>query len=290
VDVASCINPLAQTDVAIALIGTAPNLLLGASTDLVFDVSNAGTGDATSVAATFDVPTNLTIDSVASTVGSCTSGGGQASCTIGTLAGNASASVALSVTASSAGSGTLDASVAADADANLNDNSESVQIVVDPATDLRIVNATSRSVALDSTVSVSPRVENVSTLAATNLTLSISHSGGLRVDSATWPNGTCTIGAGSVTCQRSNLAAGSNVSLDLQFTAIATGSQTYSASVSSSEADVNTSDNSASGTVTVSGSGTVGGGSDSGGGGSVSLLFLLIGLLGRSKQYYSRTF
>ena len=135
-----------------------------------------------------------------------------------------------------------------------------------------------------------PRIENISTLAAKNLILSISFSGGLRVDTASWPNGSCTVGAGSVTCQLASLAAGASAALDLQFTAIATGSQTYSASVSSSEADVNTSDNSASGTVTVTSGGSTGGSTDSGGGGSLSLLFLLISLLSRSKLYYSRVF
>ena len=265
-DAAFCINPLAQTDVAIAVTNTPPDLLLGASTDLIFNVSNAGSGNATNVEATFALPTNLSLNSAASTVGSCISGGGQVDCTIGTLPGSGSASVALAVTASSVGSDTLDASVVADGDANLNDNSQSVPIVVNPATDLRIVNAASRSAVVDSAVAISPRIENVSTLTASNLSLSVSVPVGLRVDSASWPNGTCTVGSGSVTCQLSTLAAGSSASLDLRFTAIATGTQTYTASVSSSEADVNSSDNRVSGTVTVSSGTSTGGGSDSGGG------------------------
>lgn len=270
----SCINPLPQTDVAIALTNTPSNLLLGASTDLVFNVPNAGTQNANNVAATFDVPAILTVDSVATTVGSCSSGGGRVNCVIGTLAGGGSASIALSVTASTVGSATLDASVVADGDANPGDNSQAVSIVVSSATDLRIVNAASRSVTLNSPVAISPRVENISSVAATNPVVTLSFAAGLRVDSASWPNGTCSVGAGSVTCQRANLAAGSSASLDIQFTATAAGSQAYSASVSASEADANSSDNSASGTVTVSGGG--GGGSDSGGGGAFGLLWALL--------------
>lgn len=272
----SCISPLPQTDVAIALTNVPSNLPLGGSTNLVYDVSNAGTQNANNVAATIAVPANLTINSVATTVGSCASNGSQADCTIGTIPGSGSASVAVSVTASSLGSGTLNASVVADGDANLGDNSEAVPVVVVSATDLRIVNAASRSVPLNSAASISPRVENISSFDATSLTLTLSYAAGLRVDSASWPSGTCSIGGGSVTCQRSNLAAGASVSLDIQFTATAAGSQSYSASVSSTEADANSNDNSASGTVTVS---SGGGQSDSGGGGAFGLLWMLIAAL-----------
>jgi hypothetical protein len=134
IDAASCINPLAQTDVSIAVTNAPSSLLLGTSTDIVFDISNSGTENATNVAVNFVLPTNLTINSVATTVGSCTSGGGQADCSIGTLPGNSSASVALSVTASSAGSTTLTASVVADGDVDPNDNLQILPIVVESGT------------------------------------------------------------------------------------------------------------------------------------------------------------
>jgi hypothetical protein len=271
VNLASCITPLAATDVGIQLTNAPANWLLGTSPDLIFDISNGGSQTATNVAATFSLPTNLTLGSVATTVGSCTSGAGQVNCNIGTLGGGSSASVAVSVTASSTGSGTLGASVVADDDANLNDNSLSVPVTVVPATDLRVANAVSRTVALNGTVALSPRIDNASTLDATSVALTVSHSAGLRVDSASWPNGTCSIGTGSVTCQRAILAAGASVSLDIQFTVTAGGSQTYTVSASSSEPDSSTGDNSRTGTITVSG----GGGSD-GGGGTFGLLWSLL--------------
>ena len=55
-DAASCINALPETDVSIGISGQVPNLLLGSTTDLVFDVSNNGTLDATNVEANFTVP------------------------------------------------------------------------------------------------------------------------------------------------------------------------------------------------------------------------------------------
>ena len=274
VDAARCINPLPQAGVSIALSGASPSLLLGTTSDLVFDVANTGTGDATNVAATFVLPTNLGFDSVATTIGSCTSGGGQVDCSIGTVPVGGSARIALSVTGGSVGSGTLNASVVADGDANLGDNSQAVPIVVDAATNLRVVNSPSSSVALDGTVAISPRIENNSSLPATDLALTVTFSSGLRVDSASWPNGTCSVGTGSVTCQRSSLAAGSSVSLDIRLTATATGSQNYNGTVSSAEADTNETDNRVSGTISVSGGNSSP--AESGGGGVINILWMLL--------------
>jgi hypothetical protein len=273
-DAASCVNPLPQAGVSIALTSPPPNLLLGESTDLRFDVANTGSEDATNVAASFVLPTNITIDSVASTIGQCTSGGGQVDCTIGVIPVNGSARIALSVTASSVGSAQVDAAAVADGDANLDDNAQAVQVVVDAATNLRVVNAATGSAMLNGAVTIRPSIENNSSLPATNLTLTVSFSGGLRVDGASWADGTCSLGASSLTCQRSSLAAGSSVSLEIRLTATATGSQTYNGTVAASEVDANESDNRISGTIGVSGGSS--GQAESGGGGAVNLFWMLL--------------
>ena len=276
-DAASCVNPLPRAGVSIALTSPPPHLLLDASTDLLFEVANTGSEDATNVTASFVLPTNITIDSVASTIGTCTSGGGQVDCTIGVIPVNGRTSIALSVTASSVGSGTLDATAIADGDANLDDNAQAVQVVVDAATNLRIVNAASSSAMLNGAVTINPRIENNSSLPATNLALTVSFSAGLRVENASWADGTCSVSSSSLTCQRSSLAAGASVSLEIRLTATATGTQTYTGFVSAAETDSDENDNRISGTISVSGGSSSQ--AESGGGGAVSLLWMLLAAL-----------
>lgn len=271
---ASCINPLPEADVAVAYAGSALNLLLGDSLALDFDISNNGSLEATNVSASFDIPANLGLGLVSTTAGSCSSGAGQVNCTVGTIAGSTSERVTFAVTADAVGSGTLSASVTADADVDPFNNSQNVPVSISPATDLVVRGSGSASVTVDNTVTIRPIVENVSTLGATNVALSISFSGGLRVDSASWPGGGCSITATSVDCQLASLAAQSQVTVDIQLTATAVGSQSYSASVSLSEVDRNTNNNSATGIVTVTSPG--GSNNNDSGGGALSLFWLML--------------
>lgn len=276
-DAAGCINPLPETDVSIAISGQVSNLLLGSSSGIVFDVSNNGTLEASNVEASFTIPTNISLDSISSSSGMCSTGAGQASCSIGAIAGTSSQSVTISVTASTVGSETLIASVTADADSDSGNNEQSVQIVVDPATDLRLTGANISSVTIDSAAVVRANIENLSDLNSTGVVLNVSFSSGLRVDSASWPIGTCTVGDGIVACQAASLDAQSSATLEVSVTAMELGSQTYDATIASSEVDLDESNNAATGTVTVvAQSGGDTSDPDSGGGGSVGPIWLLL--------------
>ncbi len=280
---ARCINPLPEADVSLALSGSAPSLLLGDSVAFDFDVANEGTLDATNVTASFDIPTNLALGLVVTTAGSCSSGAGQVDCDLGTMAGMSTERVSFAVTADAVGSGSLVASVSAAADTNPGNNSEVVPITVSPATDLLVRSAASASVTVDNAVTIRPTVENQSSLGATNVSLNVSFSSGLRVESASWPDGTCTVSATTIDCQRASLGAQSQVTVDIRLTAVTVGAQTYSATIASGEVDRDESNNSATGAVTVA---AVGGGndSDSGGGGAVNLLWLLFALAGLRRR------
>jgi hypothetical protein len=277
---ASCINPLPSTDVSIELRDPVANLLLGALTDIVFDIANNGTENATNVNASFTLPTNASIDSIAATAGTCSQGAGTASCSLGTIGSASSQSVAITVLASAVGSDTLGASVTADGDSSAGNNQQSVPIVVDPAVDLAIANAGTTTVIVDNSTTIRPTVENTSSLAASNVVLNITFSSGLRVDSASWPGGTCTVGTGTVDCQAASLGAQSSVMLEFRVTATAVGSRSYTATVSSSEADANAANNEATGSITVQASQS-GSGSDSGGGGLFGPMLLLLMALAR---------
>ena len=283
IDGASCVNPLPETDVSISLSGSVPQVLVGGTSDLVFEVFNAGTQDALNVSVDFTIPPNLAVDSVATAGGSCSSGAGTATCTVGTVSAGAGADVALSVTGAIVDTDTLVASVSADGDANLGDNSTSLNITVDPATDLRIASVSNRSATLNTSLSLAPRVENVSDYEATDVELTIEFGTGVTVDSATWSGGSCSITGGSIACPIGRIAARSNVTLDVRATPTTTGSKTVTASVSSAEADVESSDNSATATLSVTEPRSDDSSSD-GGGGGVGLLFLALLGLARSRR------
>lgn len=285
-DAASCLNPLPESDVELILAGGVPDLLLGDSVAVDFDVVNNGSVDAGNVAAVFDIPTHLEVSLVTTTAGSCSSGAGQVDCTLGGIAGNATERVRLAVNATAVGTASINATVTADTDTDPANNDLRVPVSVSPATDLLVRGSAGASVTLNDTVSIRPSVENKSSFGATNVALSISFSSGLRVDSASWPNGTCSVSASTVSCERSSFAAQSDVAVDIQLTAVSVGSQSYNATVSADEVDRDEGNNSVTGTVTVSeapasGDGGTSGSDSGGGGGALSLVWLLLTVLVR---------
>jgi hypothetical protein len=188
------------------------------------------------------------------------------------------------------GSGALDASVTADADTDMGNNAQTVQIVVNPATDLAIVGAVNTSVTVDNTVSIRPSVDNLSSLAATDVQFSVTFSSGLRVESASLPGGSCTVSASAVDCQLASVAAQSQVAADIELTGTTVGTQSYSASVSTSDVDRDTGNNSASGTISVSSVGSGNNTDSDSGGGAMSLLLLLFATLLRLRGAFAGPF
>ncbi len=119
---ASCIRVLVATDVELE-VGTVPAFVnIGDSVALEFDVNNVGTETVNNTSIGISIPATMVLDGISTTVGSCTSGGGAADCSIGTLASGAGATVTVEATANSAGSATFEASVAADDDAVASNN------------------------------------------------------------------------------------------------------------------------------------------------------------------------
>ena len=268
---ASCITPLPSVDMRVGLSGPDPTALLGNSATLTFDVVNAGTLQATNVAADITLPNNISLISAAASFGTCADGGGVVNCTIGDVDGSTTVSVTLTSDTTAVGVGQFNATVTADVDDNMTNNQDTVTLTVQPAVNLGISGPSPAQLEVGQSTTVLASFSNTSILDATGVTLSISLSSGLRADSASWPIGNCTVAANQVDCVAANFGAQTTTTVSLGVTALAEGSNTVDFTMSAAEADADPSDNSASATVNI---GAVEEEDD--GGGSTGLLFLLL--------------
>ena len=131
---AACITALAQNDVEVLPSGLPGTVDIGDAVTVSFDVRNVGAASATSVVLDVAVPANATLDSASVTTGgNCTSGAGVATCSVGTLAGGASATMTIQATAASAGTANFNAAVSATIDTNASNNSSSIALTVGSA-------------------------------------------------------------------------------------------------------------------------------------------------------------
>ncbi len=275
---ASCITPLPAVDMSVAFGGPGTTILLDTQTDLVFDVDNNGSLDATNVTVDFTIPAAITVNSVSSSSGSCSTGAGSASCSIGTVSGFAGHTVTISATPNSLGTAVLNAMVSADVDDNANNDQSTTQFTVDRATDLRVFGTGTTNLVVDSSTTLRPTLENQSDLTATGVTVSIELSSGLRADSADWSLGSCSvINTRQVDCTAGSFPAQSTSTLSIGITGISVGSRSYTVTVASNESDADPTNNSATGSVNVNDPAS-NSGDDEGGGAAGPLLLWLLAL------------
>jgi uncharacterized repeat protein (TIGR01451 family) len=271
---ASCITPLPSVDMSFGVGDTLPAVLLGNTATVTFDVVNVGTEEAANVVADFTLPTNVSLVSAAASMGTCTDGGGMVNCAIGNVQGTTTVTVTLTSDTVAVGSGTFNASVSADIDDDGTNNLSSLTLTVDPAVNLSVTPPSTQQLAVDRSTGLTALLENTSILDATGVTLTITWSSGLRVDSASWPLGACTVDSTRVDCTGANFPALSNTALSLGVTAVTEGSKTISFSMSSTEDEADPANNTANATVNV----TEPAPQESSGGGAGLWLLPLLGL------------
>lgn len=245
----SCVTALPSTDVAIS-VNAPSNVLLGDTFDVTYSVDSVGTDDAANASATLTIPNNVNLASVSTSIGSCSTGAGNATCSLGGIAAGASASITLSFEATGVGTTSFSATVDATADANSNNNQSSRNVDVDPAVDLQ-VSASSVQVALNESITVRPGVENRSVISANNVDVVVTPAAGVDITAASWSAGNCSITNGVATCQASSLAAGANMTLDITVTGTVEGAGAYTVSANATETERDASNNEATGQITV---------------------------------------
>ncbi len=265
---ASCVTAAPTLDIEV--VANQPGgSLLGDSDTVTFVVNNIGTEDASGAEFEVSLPSNVTLDSITSSVGNCSSGGGSATCTIGSIAAGSSSTVDLVVTSTAAGDARFSANVTAAGDTNGGNNNVILTLRVEPAVDVQ-ATAAAISAVQDQSTTARVTIENNSSIVASSVEVTVSPDSGLRIDSANWSPGNCSLAGGVATCAASSLAVQSNNTINVQLTGLSGGSKTYSVSVSAAETDRDTSNNDVQGQVTV---GELQ--SDSGGGGVLGLLELI---------------
>ena len=248
---ASCISPMPSTDVAIVAGSQPAAVLLGNTATLTFEANSVGTTTVNNANVDVTIPSGITLSSVSTTMGNCTSGAGSVSCAIGSIAAGSGATVTLTVMASTIGSADFGATVTANVDDNGSNNQATVRLDVDPAVDLVSTAAALTQVSLNESTTIVPSVENRSSISATDVTVTVIPSAGISLDSASWSAGSCSIAANIVTCQASSLGAQSSDSLQIALTAITEGNQSYTVTVDATESDRDIANNNASGQVSV---------------------------------------
>ncbi|MGI9261614.1 MAG: M12 family metallo-peptidase [Woeseiaceae bacterium] len=279
IDRTYCVAPLPTADVTVVAAELTPTALLGNPSAIVFNVNSTGTDDVNNVQLTVSVPPNVVLDSVSAGSGSCTSGAGDVTCSLGTIVAGSGNTVTLNISTPSTGNADFVASITADGDANAGNNQASTLLTIQPAVELVLSAAASVQIDPNQSTSISPRIENRASLAATTVTLTLTPSAGITVDSATWSPGTCVIADNIVTCQAASLAAQANDELLVEVTGVSVGVQSYALAISSSETDRDMSNNNVSGQISVGQAAPAvvsAQESSSGGGGAMSPVFLLL--------------
>ena len=248
---ASCITALVSVDVAIAAGAQPASMFLGDSAALMFDVTSAGTDAANDVSVSVNVPAGLTLDRSSTTAGSCTNGAGSVDCTMGSLAAGAGATVTVFLTAETTGLRDVAATVSATGDENAGNNTATIRFTVTEAIDLVASTPAAAQITINQSTTLRSSVENRSSTAASNPVVTIAPSVGLRIDSASWPVGNCTISGGQARCRATSLAANSTQTIEVQVTGVAEGRQSYTVSATADEGDRDTSNNTATTRFTV---------------------------------------
>ena len=286
---ASCISPLESTDLALVAGSQPAPILLGNTATVTFDANNIGMDPASNVNVDVTIPPGVTFSAMSASSGTCSSGAGSASCTISSIAAGSGVTVTVTATTTAVGNVDFVASLTADADANAGNNQATVGISVDPAIDLVSTAAATAQVALNQGTTIQPRIENRSSITATNVTLTVTPDAGISIDSASWAPGSCNIANNTVTCQAGSLGPQASDLLQLGVTGTSEGSLSYALAVSATEVDRDTSNNNASGQVNVgtSGGGN-GGGAEESGSGSIAWLSVFALLLAALWSYSTR--
>ena len=207
---ASCVVALPTVDMMPSISPLSGSYLLSQSVDFSIDVRNRGGSAAANTTVDITLPANLSFNAASVDSGNCTSGAGNVNCTLGAVEGLSVRTITLEATANGVGTGNLDVTVSADSDERVDNDTASLAITVLPAVDLTLSNSSGSTIDLDQPTSITATLQNLSTLSATDVALTATVGGGIRIDSVNWTAGSCTVADRQVDCTAAAIAGGSS--------------------------------------------------------------------------------
>jgi hypothetical protein len=266
---------------------------VGGEFDLSYEIANVGTAAANNVVVQFQIPDFFTLIDLTVNGGSCATD--RAECVLDRLSAGAVAVISATLSADTAGSFTINLDVSAPDDRDITSNTQSTSVTVVALPDLRVSISDVPSMPAGQSRQTSIRVENNSTVLATDVRVDVTSSNGLRIDSLVSSTGSCSIASCTVT----TLPGFSTLQIDVAMTGVNEGAMAITASSTATEADVAPDDNTATIPVSVitpvaAPTSTNNNSAASGGGGGathwfVTLLLFLIAAGKRSLSGVSQT-
>ncbi|HEU5136923.1 MAG TPA: M12 family metallo-peptidase [Steroidobacteraceae bacterium] len=230
---ADCVAPASYADVTVDAGVTSVSGEGGVPFGLPFVVRSTGNTTAMDAVLTITLPNNAayTIDSAASSLGSCQVSGLVVNCQIGAMPAEASAQVNVVARSTAAANFVVQARVTAANDRITSNNNRQLAVTLRSGVDAAVVLSTSAGeVALGAPIEAYADVSSLRAMPLRNATLSLNLN--QPVTQANMPGATCTTNASSVSCTIADLPAGSTRRLSVQATTQVAGPLFASASVS----------------------------------------------------------
>ena len=230
---ASCVTAAQYADAMVDSSVTSVTGEGGVPFTLPFTVRSAGNVDAEDAVLSVSLPNNaaFTIDSVTSSLGTCSVSGLIANCAFGSMPVDASAQVSVIARSSSAANFSVQARVTATNDRLTSNNSRQIAVAIRSGVDVSVALSTSAAeVALGSPIEVYADVSSRRALAVRNAVLSLNLN--QPVTSVNMPGGVCTTNASSASCTIADLPSGTTRRLTVQAATQSAGALFASANVS----------------------------------------------------------
>jgi uncharacterized repeat protein (TIGR01451 family) len=263
-------------DLALTVAAPPSPIGVGVATAYKYTVSNLGPFDATGVTVSVQLPAAAQSISATASGGTCTVAASVATCVFGVLATGSSNAITLNATSPAAGPFQLAASVVGDQpDSNPSNNTLTTTESVANLADLSVTVTGTATAQVGAAVSYTVVVANAGPDVAAASQLTFQLAAGLTP--GTTSGASCTAGmSGLITCALGDLAAAKSVTVTVNATAAAAGTQASMATVSSTVTDPVASNNAATGTTTATAPPPPAPPPSKGGGGSLTLNYLLM--------------
>ena len=223
VSTASCLAQIDAADAAVS-VPTSTALALNQSTTVSFTVTSVGNATVTGVTVSVTPPAGVTINGGGVTGGSCNTGGGTFSCTLGDLAVGVNREIQMNLTGSAAGTSAATVQLSAANDGLARNNRSSLVLVTAPGADL-MASATvdANTVIAGQTTTLHATLRNLGLAPAPDATLTATLPAGLTLTAVSATGLGCSVVSAALNCPAFALAADAQATVDLTLRADQTG-------------------------------------------------------------------